>query len=71
VRTGTRVRVGQLLGNVGNPSNNGNWFPHLHAQVVRGSFATVDGYGEFSVRNQRKFPDPFMFWPPQFNYTLA
>jgi murein DD-endopeptidase MepM/ murein hydrolase activator NlpD len=64
VRTGRTVRLGQLLGNVGNSTNNGNWFPHLHAQMVRGGFQGIDGYGEFSVRNQRKFPDPFRFWPP-------
>jgi murein DD-endopeptidase MepM/ murein hydrolase activator NlpD len=71
VRPGSRVRAGQLLGNVGDPTNNGNWFPHLHAQMVRGNFAKVDGYGAFSVGNQRKFPDPFRFWPPQFDYTRA
>ena len=70
-RAGSHVRAGQLLGNVGGPTNNGNWFPHLHAQIVRGSFAKVDGYGAFSVGNQRKFPDPFRFWPPQFDYTRA
>ena len=69
VRSGSRVRRGQLLGNVGDPTNNGNWFPHLHAQVVRGSIADVDGYGAFSVGNQRKFPDPFRFWPPQCDYS--
>ena len=53
------------------PTNNGNWFPHLHAQMVRGSFAHVDGYGAFSVSNQRKFPDPFRFWPPQYDYAHA
>jgi len=65
VRTGSQVHKGQFLGNVGSPGLNGNWFPHLHAQIVRGDFQGVDGYGEFSVRNQRKFPDPFVFWPPR------
>jgi hypothetical protein len=68
-RPGSRVRAGQLLGNVGGPTNNGNWFPHLHAQIVRGRFANVDGYGAFSVDNQRKFPDPLRFWPPQYDST--
>lgn len=71
VQAGDHVRPGRLLGNVGGPTNNGNWFPHLHAQMVRGSFQQVDGYGEFSVRNQRKFPDPFRFWPPQYAVTSA
>jgi len=65
VRLNAHLRAGQLVGSVGGPTNNGNWFPHLHAQMIRGSFDHIDGYGEFSVRNQRKFPDPFMFWPPQ------
>jgi cbb3-type cytochrome oxidase cytochrome c subunit len=39
--------------------------------MVRGRFADADGYGAFSVANQRKFPDPFRFWPPQFDYTRA
>ena len=65
IDTGNQVRVGQFIGSVGGPTNNGNWFPHLHVQMVRGNYQRIDGYGEFSVRNQRKFPDPFMFWPPQ------
>jgi len=70
-KPGSRVGAGQLLGNVGGPTNNGNWFPHLHAQIVRGRFATVDGYGAFSVGNQRRFPDPFRFWPPQYDCAGA
>ena len=64
VRVGQSVDPGQVLGNIGIPANNGNWFPHLHAQLVRGSLDGIDGYGAFSVGNQRKFPDPFMYWPP-------
>jgi len=64
VSEGSNIRRGQFLGNVGNSGNNGNWFPHLHAQIVRGPYRHVDGYGEFSVANQRKFPDPFIHWPP-------
>ena len=63
IKVGRKVRKGQLLGNVGVPENNGNWFPHLHAQLVRGKFEAIDGYGEFSPKNQRKFPDPLMYWP--------
>lgn len=66
VQAGGWLEPGGLIGTVGVPSQNGNWFPHLHAQMVRGSFRQADGYGEFSVRNQRKFPDPFRFWPPKF-----
>lgn len=66
VRVESRLKPGKLIGTVGRSGNNGNWFPHLHAQMVRGSFRRADGYGEFSVRNQRKFPDPFRFWPPRF-----
>jgi murein DD-endopeptidase MepM/ murein hydrolase activator NlpD len=61
---GAKVKPGQLVGTVGGANNNGNWFPHLHAQLVRGSFNDrIDGYGEFSVKNQRKYPDPFTLWP--------
>jgi murein DD-endopeptidase MepM/ murein hydrolase activator NlpD len=64
VHSGKNVTVGHLLGTVGGANENGNWFPHLHAQVVRGKFDNqIDGYGEFSVRNQRRFPDPFTLWP--------
>jgi murein DD-endopeptidase MepM/ murein hydrolase activator NlpD len=63
VAIGETLRPGMLLGNVGGMSNNGHWFIHLHAQLVRGSFDGVDGYGEFSLRNQRKYPDPFTLWP--------
>ncbi len=63
---GGRVRPGQLLATVGGPPDNGNWRPHLHVQLVRGSYKNIDGYGEFSVRNQRKFPDPILFWPPKY-----
>lgn len=73
VKAGKKVHKGQLLGTVGDSSINGNWFPHLHIQLVRGRYQDkkghdqIDGYGEFSVKNQRKFPDPFMFWPPEFS----
>jgi murein DD-endopeptidase MepM/ murein hydrolase activator NlpD len=65
VRDGEKVRPGQLLGSIGGPANNGNWYPpHLHVQLVRGSFGKIDGYGGISSHNQRKFPDPSLFWPP-------
>ncbi len=68
VSAGQTVRAGQLLGTIGGVSTNGNWFPHLHAQLVRGKYESmhrsgIDGYGEFSVKNQRRFPDPFTVWP--------
>jgi len=63
VVTGETIRTGKLLGNIGGVTNNGHWFPHLHAQLVRGSVEGVDGYGKFSLKNQRKYPDPFTLWP--------
>ncbi len=62
------VSVGQLLGSTGGARNNGNWFLHLYVQLVRGKLGLVgprgiDGYGEFSVKNQRRFPDPFTVLP--------
>ncbi len=63
---GQRVRQGQVLGTIGGPPENGNWHPHLHVQLVRGSFEDIDGYGELTVHNQRVFPDPLLFWPPEY-----
>lgn len=63
VREGQQVHLGTLIGSVGMPKDNGNWFPHLHVQIVRGSYKHVDGYGTFEPSTQRKFPDPMQFWP--------
>lgn len=63
VREGQHIQVGTYLGSVGSAKNNGNWFPHLHVQMVRGSYRGVDGYGTFEPSTQRKFPDPMRYWP--------
>jgi murein DD-endopeptidase MepM/ murein hydrolase activator NlpD len=63
VKEGQTVKTGDYLGSVGSPKQNGNWFPHLHVQIVRGSYKNIDGYGSFDPKTQRKFPDPMQFWP--------
>jgi len=63
VREGQEVAQGAYIGSVGSPRENGNWFPHLHVQMVRGSYRHIDGYGPFNPITQRKFPDPMQYWP--------
>lgn len=63
VKVGDKVEEGSFIGTVGTPSVNGNWFPHLHVQMVRGSLRGIDGYGEFSPAMQRRFPDPMQYVP--------
>ncbi len=59
----TVIKPGSLIGRTGNKDCNGNWFSHLHVQMVRYSYKNIDGYGNFNIKNQRRFPDPFQFWP--------
>ena len=69
VQEGDRVRTGARIASIGAPPNNGNWYPHLHVQKVRGSLfdhfrATdlrkLDGYGLKSEVETLiiDFPDP-------------
>jgi murein DD-endopeptidase MepM/ murein hydrolase activator NlpD len=63
VKVGDTISAGALLGRIGSNKCNGNWFPHLHVQMVRYGYKNIDGYGKFDTQTQRKFPDPFQFWP--------
>lgn len=72
VSPGLEVRPGTMLGTVGSPPSNGNWFPHLHVQAATMDFLTevlatdiarLDGYGRASelVDLAKIYPDPFAF----------
>lgn len=68
LRAGDRVRLGDTIGRVGEPHDNGGWFPHLHVQcVARGvDPLTLDGYGNerhLAVLS-RTCPDPLRFVSP-------
>ncbi|MFN4894821.1 MAG: peptidoglycan DD-metalloendopeptidase family protein [Pseudomonadota bacterium] len=69
VTEGTRTTAGQIIAAVGAPPDNGDWFPHLHVQKVRGEvfdryrasdLMALDGYGLRSEVHEleREFPNP-------------
>lgn len=68
VQPGARLEPGALFARVGAPPHNGNWFPHLHVQVVeprhfeelsKGGLAALDGYSSFdSPAVRAAYPDP-------------
>jgi len=71
VNVGDTLAVGATIGIVGKPPFNGDWFPHLHVQQIRGElFDTflqtniwnLDGYGARGAIDQlrRDFPDPLL-----------
>jgi len=53
--TGTTIKKGTLIGNLGHPQENGNWAPHLHFQVMLSmldyslDFPGVASYGQIEV----------------------
>ncbi len=75
VKEGDEVKKGAILGEIGGPPDNGNWWPHLHIQLVERSWfdtmrlhATLeklDGY--FPLRElaecRLRYPDPIKFMP--------
>ena len=59
---GDKVMPGDPIGIVGNPNENGGWFPHLHVQIgvlppLHDPFI-VDGYGKMLDNIREVFPDP-------------
>jgi len=71
VNVGDTLAGGATIGIVGKPPFNGDWFPHLHVQQIRGElFDTflqtniwnLDGYGARGAIDQlrRDFPDPLL-----------
>lgn len=70
-RVGEVLPAGTILGKVGLPPINGNWFPHLHIQAVgwsvlegylRTGLERLDGYGHPTTIDQlsRDYPDPLL-----------
>lgn len=72
-KLGDKLKSGAAIAKVGAPPLNGNWFPHLHVQIVeadyfellqlRNTLWELDGYGnqtEMAVFKER-FRDPIQF----------
>ncbi len=65
VKVGQHLRAGEIVGHIGKPHQNGQWFPHLHVQLVsqrqmdlaKGVPEKVDGYMPPPVA-AADFPDP-------------
>lgn len=72
VQPNQRIYPATTIAMVGAPPTNGNWFPHLHVQKMRGEIydhnltigmEKLDGYGASADREQlrKDFPSPFSF----------
>jgi murein DD-endopeptidase MepM/ murein hydrolase activator NlpD len=65
VSVGQKLKAGAIVGHLGEPHQNGVWFPHIHVQLVsermmklaKGNPEAVDGYMPPPVP-QEDFPDP-------------
>jgi murein DD-endopeptidase MepM/ murein hydrolase activator NlpD len=72
-REGMALSQGQELGRVGNPKDNGQWFPHLHLQALstdavahylkQDRLEELDGYGRLEdiEKHQSYHPDPMPY----------
>ena len=65
-RIGDRLRAGDVIGQLGDTHENGNWQPHVHIQLITYEperAADVIGAGEGSYREVWRdlFPDPMHF----------
>lgn len=68
VKLGQKLKAGDIVGKTGQPHQNGQWFPHLHVQMVSaakmegtgGNPLNVDGYMPPPVPPE-DFPDPRTF----------
>jgi murein DD-endopeptidase MepM/ murein hydrolase activator NlpD len=70
---GDEIKKGDIFAKVGEAPYNGNWFPHLHLQVIskeyfdhlekENAWADLDGYGAESdiKENSKHFPDPMQY----------
>lgn len=68
---GTEIQPGDRIGFIGDPSENGGWFPHLHLQVMSQAFIdlhpnldNLDGY-DFTrdIEELGRFVcDPILLW---------
>ncbi len=59
---GSEFDAGEPIGEVAPLECNGNWFPHLHVQVMRGYDRNVDGYGPTYAGMELDFLDPEEFF---------
>jgi hypothetical protein len=66
---GSKVSRGEVFCNIGNPPNNGKWWPHLHLQCVDGDWyrrlspsqiENLDGYGNprDTPLDRSRYPNP-------------
>jgi len=72
-KVGDILKKGDIFATVGIAPYNGNWFPHLHVQIIaknyfnklekNNSWVKLDGYGSIndSHENLRRFPDPLQY----------
>lgn len=72
LRVGDCLKNGEIFARVGSPSENGGWFPHLHAQMIQWEYyqsllendlRDLDGYGKSEdIASLRiHFPDPMPY----------
>ncbi len=72
-KVGDTLKQGQVFASIGKAPYNGNWFPHLHLQILskeyydelekNGSWKELDGYGSADeiVENAARFSDPLEY----------
>jgi murein DD-endopeptidase MepM/ murein hydrolase activator NlpD len=71
IAEGDVVKAATIIGTIGTPPENGNWWPHLHLQALspqalahhsQNNFQTIDGYGNPSQLEslQAEYPDPMI-----------
>ncbi|HZS42902.1 MAG TPA: peptidoglycan DD-metalloendopeptidase family protein [Candidatus Paceibacterota bacterium] len=70
---GEKITKGQVFARIGKAPYNGNWFPHVHVQVIREDFykqlekenavEDLDGYGSWEnlANHAFRFPDPLQY----------
>lgn len=72
LRVGDLLHSGEVFANVGNSSENGGWFPHLHVQIIKREYfqyllendlRDLDGYGknEDIELLRENYPDPMSY----------
>ncbi len=56
IKTGQRIKKGQLIGHLGTSTENGNWPPHLHFQLIKDMENQMGDYpGVCSEMDKTKF----------------
>ena len=72
-KVGDTFKKGKVFAKVGKAPHNGNWFPHLHVQIIskeyfgelekKDAWADLDGYGSPKdlAKNAKRFPDPMQY----------